>query len=183
MLGIADPHPLGQDLWDTVQSSCEAAFYSDADWQRLRWELWFANRVMSTGRQPSGHTWSAVQSGMNELLLSPAVKRRAGIEMKPDVDADKAAADEQIVRYKQRLKSIADRIPIIPPHRAGRESSAHGDLSGRFRARGGPCPPAAHRTRQSHRAAARPDRPSRAEGRYATSVFSVFSPLVSVCEL
>lgn len=106
VLGIADPHPLVQDLWDTVQSSCEAAFYSDADWQRLRWELWFANRVMSTGRQPSGHTWSAVQSGMNELLLSPAVKRRAGIEMKPDVDADKAAADEQIVRYKQRLKSV-----------------------------------------------------------------------------
>jgi hypothetical protein len=46
--------------------------------------------------------------GLNELLLlSPAVKRRAGIELRPQaVDADAVAADEQIARYKTVLKSV-----------------------------------------------------------------------------
>ena len=40
--------------------------------------------------------------GLNELLLSPAVKRRAGIELRPQgVDADAVAADEQIARPKR----------------------------------------------------------------------------------
>jgi hypothetical protein len=58
-----------------VQHSCEAAFYSDGDWERLRLELWFANHTMSSGR-PSGQAWDAVQHGLNEMLLSPGVKPR-----------------------------------------------------------------------------------------------------------
>jgi hypothetical protein len=34
------------------------------------------------------------------------VKRRAGIEVKPGVDADERAADAQIAKYKQVLKSV-----------------------------------------------------------------------------
>ena len=56
--------------------------------------------------QWSGPTWSVVQSGMNEMLLSPAVKRRAGIELKRAVDTDAEAAVEQLARYQQRLKSV-----------------------------------------------------------------------------
>jgi hypothetical protein len=37
-LGSDDPHPLVVSMWDAVQSSCESAFYSEADWQRLRFE-------------------------------------------------------------------------------------------------------------------------------------------------
>ena len=59
-------------IWDTVQQSCEAAFYSETDWERLRLELWFANHTMASGR-PSGQAWIAIQRGLNELLLSPAV--------------------------------------------------------------------------------------------------------------
>ena len=32
VLGIDNPHPLIAAMWNTVQSSCEAQFYSDADW-------------------------------------------------------------------------------------------------------------------------------------------------------
>ena len=46
-LGIDDPHPLIVDMWTTVQESCEARFYSEADWERLRFELWYANRAMT----------------------------------------------------------------------------------------------------------------------------------------
>jgi hypothetical protein len=105
-LGIDDPHPLIVSMWNTVQSSCEAAFYSETDWERLRLELWFANHTMASGR-PSAQAWDAIQHGLNELLLSPAVKRRAGIELRRHgADADSVAADEMVGKYKRVLKSV-----------------------------------------------------------------------------
>ena len=102
-LGIENPHPLIVSIWDTVQQSCEAAFYSETDWERLRWELWHANYAM-TGSM-SARAWATIQHGLNELLLSPAIKRRAGIELRPQaVDAD--AAVSMLGRYKQVLKSV-----------------------------------------------------------------------------
>ena len=105
-LGIENAHPLIASMWETVQHSCESAFYGEADWQRLRLELWFANHTMASGR-PSGSAWEAIQHGLNEMLLSPAIKRRAGIEVKPQkVDADEEAAVSIVGRYRQSLKSV-----------------------------------------------------------------------------
>jgi len=83
----------------------EAAFYSDADWQRLCLELWYANHTMASGR-PSAQAWDAVQHGLSELLISPAVKRRSGIELRPSADADADAAVSMIRRYRQSLKPV-----------------------------------------------------------------------------
>ena len=105
-LGIENPHPLITSLWDTVQQSCESAFYSELDWHRLRLELWFANHTMASGR-PTANAWSAIQSGLTELLLSPAVKRRAGIEVRPQTaDEDADAAVSILGRYRQSLKPV-----------------------------------------------------------------------------
>ncbi len=105
-LGIDDAHPIVRDLWDAMQTSCESRFYSAADWQRLRWELWYTNTVMRGATVP-GNAWAAVQHGLTEMLVSAAAKRRAGIEMRPQgVDADVVAADNQIARYKTVLKSV-----------------------------------------------------------------------------
>ena len=101
-----DAHELVADMWTALGRSVEGQFFSAADWQRARWELWYANRVMTAGQAPSAHQWSAVQLGLDELLVSPAVKRRAGIELKRAVDADAVAADEQIARYKRVLNSV-----------------------------------------------------------------------------
>jgi hypothetical protein len=85
----------------------EAAFDGEADWERLRMELWYANRAMASGRPPSGHTWGAIQHGLNEMLLSPAVKRRAGIKLqRKSIDADVVAAHEMVGKYKRSLKSV-----------------------------------------------------------------------------
>ena len=46
------------------------------DWERLRMELWYANHTMASGR-PSAQAWDAIQHGLSELLISPAVKRRS----------------------------------------------------------------------------------------------------------
>ena len=44
---------------------------------------------------------------MNEMLLSPAVKRRAGIELqRQGIDADAVAVDEMVGKYKRSLKSV-----------------------------------------------------------------------------
>jgi len=74
--------PLVADSWDKVQRSCAAPFYSDADWVRARLELFHLNALMTGRRQLTPSAWSAVQAGLNELLLSPVVKRRAGIELR-----------------------------------------------------------------------------------------------------
>ena len=61
---------------------------------------------MANGR-PSAQAWDAIQHGLSELLISPAVKRRSGIELKPTVDADEnAAAVSMISTYRQSLKPV-----------------------------------------------------------------------------
>ena len=47
--------------------------------QRLRLELWFADRSMAGG-QPSAKAWTAIQSGMNEMQL--AAKSPAGTRLR-----------------------------------------------------------------------------------------------------
>ena len=102
-----EAHELVVDLWAALGRSVESSFYSAADWQRARLELWFANRIMSSAQVPSAHQWSAVQRGLDELLVSPAVKRRAGVELRRQgVDADVVAAGEMVGRYKRSLKSV-----------------------------------------------------------------------------
>ncbi len=104
-LGIDNPHPLITAPWNTVQESCESAFYGEADWQRLRMELWYANATMASG-QPSANAWAAVQHGLSELLISAATKRRAGIEVRPTTDADADAAVSIVGKYHEVLKLV-----------------------------------------------------------------------------
>jgi hypothetical protein len=102
-----DAHELVADLWAVLGRSVEAQFYSAADWQRARWELWYANEVMAASQVPSANQWTAVQRGLDELLVSPAVKRRAGIELRRrGVDADVVASVEMLGEYKQSLRSV-----------------------------------------------------------------------------
>ena len=35
-------HPLIRDMWRALATSVESQFFSHADWQRARWELWYA---------------------------------------------------------------------------------------------------------------------------------------------
>jgi hypothetical protein len=101
-LGIDDPHRLVADMWSALQDSAEARFYSAADWERVRLELWFANETV---RNPTAAAWACVQHGLTELLVSPAAKRRAAIELKaavPDADAD--AAVSMMSKYRDKLK-------------------------------------------------------------------------------
>jgi hypothetical protein len=98
-----DAHPIIQSLWDVLGESAEAKFYSPADWQRVRLELFYGHKVLSGG-QIGAMAWATFQSGLSELLISPADKRRAGIELKPKtVDPDEEAAVVQLAQYQASL--------------------------------------------------------------------------------
>ena len=103
-LGIDAPvHKLVVDMWAAVQDSAESRFYSQADWERLRMELWHANQVM--GGQLTANAWTAIQHGLTELLISPAAKRRAAIELKAVApDRDEIAAVSMMSRYQAKIK-------------------------------------------------------------------------------
>ena len=102
-----DAHPLVASMWDTLHESCESKFFSHADWERARWELWYANQSMVSGR-PTGSAWEAIQHGLGALLVSPADKRRAGIEMKAPVpdNSDEIAAVSMLSGYRDKLKPV-----------------------------------------------------------------------------
>ncbi len=62
---------------------------------------------MRSPRPTSGSTWAAVQHGLTELLINPAAKRRAAIELQPPgPDTDEVAAVSMIGTYKSKLKPV-----------------------------------------------------------------------------
>jgi hypothetical protein len=106
-------HRLVRDMWRTLAASVEAKFYSDADWERARWEMFYANQLLTGDRPLTASAYATVQRALSDLLASPADKRRAGIALKPPgVDADEVAAAEQI-GSTGRGSSRSDRGPSV----------------------------------------------------------------------
>jgi hypothetical protein len=104
-LGFA-AHELIISMWAALAESVESRFYSHADWQRFRLELWYANKLVRGRGRPSAPAWTAVQNGLSEMLVSPADKRRAGIELKAAADPDAEAAVLQIAKYQDQLAGM-----------------------------------------------------------------------------
>jgi hypothetical protein len=98
--------PLIRALWRSLKTSAEGRYYSAADWERLRLELWFGNELVSSSRTPGAQAWATFQAGLNTLLISPAEKRRLGIDVRAvAVDEDEEAAVLMLNEYQQKLDS------------------------------------------------------------------------------
>lgn len=98
-------HVMVSDMWAALSKSVEGQFFSHADWQRARFELFFVNNLLYSERI-GAQAWQAVQAGLSALLISPADKRRVGIELKKrtsDPDAD--AAVIQLAAYQNAIQS------------------------------------------------------------------------------
>jgi hypothetical protein len=105
-LGIDDPHPLVASMWTTVQLSCEAQFFSEADWARFRLEMWHANTLLTSGKPISSTSWARVQVGLSDMLVSPMAKRKLAVEMQPaGPDSDEIVAVSMMSTYKAKMKS------------------------------------------------------------------------------
>ena len=108
VLGIDGPvHQLVADMWTTAQTSAEALFWTESDWARLRMEMWHANGLLTSGKPISPSSWRQVQHGLSDMLISPAAKRRAAIELQAAApDPDENAAVSMIGTYKSKLKPV-----------------------------------------------------------------------------
>ena len=96
---------------------------------------------MTGRRQLTPSAWSVVQAGLHELLLSPVVKRRAGIELRcTGVDADVVASGEMVDGRRREMfgggcaRDIACRV--VPAVRAEPPATANGACGHRLRSRG-----------------------------------------------
>jgi hypothetical protein len=97
-------HQLIESMWAALAISAEGRFFSAADWERARMELWFANSWMTVGTPIPGAVWHVVQHGLSTLLVSPVEKRRLGIELKPPVpDNDEIAAVSMMSKYRDKI--------------------------------------------------------------------------------
>lgn len=96
-------HTLVNSLWRELRTSVEGNYYSPADWQRVRLELFYINSQLNA-EKIGAQAWTAIQAGMNDMLVSPAEKRRVGIELQGvKVDVDEDAAVAQMDDYRARL--------------------------------------------------------------------------------
>lgn len=99
-----DAHDLVISMWEALADSVEGRFFSTADWERARWELYYANELFERRLKLTPMAWAAVQHGLSDLLVSAADKRRAGIELKAAAgDPDEDAAVLQIAKYQDVL--------------------------------------------------------------------------------
>jgi hypothetical protein len=63
--------------------------------------------VMTAGQGPSANMWTTIQRGLGELLVSPAAKRRAAIELQAaGPDPDEVAAVSMVGRYHSMLRPV-----------------------------------------------------------------------------
>ena len=63
---------------------------------------------MRARNRPSAQGWAVLQAGLGDLLISPADKRRAGIELKKAAeDPKEQAAVTQMAEYQERADRLA----------------------------------------------------------------------------
>lgn len=79
-LGLDDPHPMIQDLYESLQDSAQSKFYEPSDWQYARFALHFANQLVRSGR-PSAQLLTAVNQMLTDLLVSEGSRRRVRLEV------------------------------------------------------------------------------------------------------
>ena len=107
-LGIDNPHPLVTSMWDAVQNSCEARFYSEADWVAA------ADRIVVRepgDAQPAasrpGQTWADGPARAERDADEPggeASRGDRGAAAGPDTDEN--AAVSMIGQYQSKLKPV-----------------------------------------------------------------------------
>lgn len=103
-LDIPGAHRLVVDLYASLAESVEGHYYSPADWQRARLEMHYLNELLNGDKTPGAMAWTTVQAALQALLVSPAEKRRIGIELqRKQLDPDEDAAVAQIDEYRRRL--------------------------------------------------------------------------------
>lgn len=98
-----DWHPLARDMYRSLKSSGQSAFFEPSDWQAARLAAEATSRMLKAERF-SAVLLSAVDGMWSRLLMTEADRRRLRIELaKPKADDDAVAAVTALDGFRKRL--------------------------------------------------------------------------------
>lgn len=96
-LGLADPHPLVVDLYESLKDSGQARYYEPSDWEYARLTCHFLDQQVKAAR-PSGQLLAVLHSMMTDLLISEGARRRVRLEI------EREQAKAQVVDISSMLR-------------------------------------------------------------------------------
>lgn len=105
-LGIANAHPMVRDLYESMKTSAQKAYYEPSDWQYARITLHFVNRLLRSTK-PSAQMLASVNQMLTSLLLTEGDRRRVRIEVERQ-QAEGVVIDVADM-FRQQLQAQAGR--------------------------------------------------------------------------
>ena len=98
-LGLADPHPLVEDLYCSLADSGQAQYYEPSDWEFARVMCHFLDRQVKSSK-PSGQLLAVLHSMMTDLLIAEGARRRVRLEI------EREQAKAQIYDVSDRFREM-----------------------------------------------------------------------------
>lgn len=106
-LGIADPHPLVREMYDSLAESGQAKYFEPSDWQFAQFTMVFVNDLLKTSR-PSAVMLQTVNSMLADLLFTEAQRRRVRMEVERNDNTEGGKVLDVADIFRERfLKSVA----------------------------------------------------------------------------
>lgn len=101
-LGLADPHPMIVDFYESLKESAQSRFYEPSDWQFARVTMHFLDQQVKSSR-PSGQTLATLSSMLTELLVSEGARRRVRLEV------ERNQAEAKVLDVADRFRELLAR--------------------------------------------------------------------------
>lgn len=104
-LGIDNPHPVIEEMWESLKNSAQKKYYEPSDWAYAKLTMYVANEMLTytNGKAISSMKLAAVDSMLTKLLMTEGDRRRLRIE----IERKPQAAGENVVQvadlFRQRL--------------------------------------------------------------------------------
>lgn len=99
-LGFDEPHPLTQDMWDSLHSSAQSRFFEKSDWAHARTVLHFLDMQLKSSR-PGAQMLQALFKELGDLLVTEGSRRRLRLEIDRAEAAD--ATVDVAALFRERL--------------------------------------------------------------------------------
>ena len=90
-LGFDDPHPLTQEMWESLHGSAQSRFFEKSDWTHAKTVLHFMDMQLKSSR-PGAQMLQTLFSELGNLLVSEGSRRKLRLEI-DRADATEAQID------------------------------------------------------------------------------------------
>lgn len=105
-LGIAYPHQLVSDMYESLKDSAQSRYYEPSDWQYARLCMYLLNDMLSKERISSVMV-ASVNQMLTALLMTEGDRRRVRLEVERNQNAGGAKVLDIADLFKQQLEMVA----------------------------------------------------------------------------